>query len=457
MNKKFIYACTAIIIVGTIIWLAYPKIFPSKPERTILYWTDPMIAGDRSDHPGKSPMGMDRIPVYADSSIPQLSKGIETSYYTCPMHPSVRKDGPGSCPICGMTLVQKTEAVGIRDIDQSSPAKVLISPAKQILANVSTTKATRMKLQVTIHAVGNVEYPEGNIRHISARFPGRIEKLFISFVGQQIHTGDPVAGLYSPDAISAQREYILAVNSFDEVKDQTESIASGARALLDQSKEKLLQWGFSREQIDQLDSTKQEQHIVTIYSPINGTVIQKNVEPQQYVGAGDNLFDVADESTVWIVADVYQNETELIHAGQTMTASIEGYPFKEISGRITFISPTVDPATRTISVRAEFPNPHNALKINMYADVTITTETASSIVIPSSAVLSTGHGKIVWIQKGRNVFEPRAVVTGEQSGGFVQILNGIDENDFVVSSGGYLLDSESQLESPNESSHDQTR
>ncbi|HMD14059.1 MAG TPA: efflux RND transporter periplasmic adaptor subunit, partial [Bacteroidota bacterium] len=258
-------------------------------------------------------------------------------------------------------------------------------------------------------------------------------------------------------AISAQREYLLAVNSFEEVKEQTESIASGARALLDQSKEKLMQWGFSKGQIDQLDSTKQAQNFVAIYSPIGGTVIEKNVEPQQYVGAGDNLFDVADVSTVWITADIYQNEAELIHVGQTMTASIEGYPLKEISGRITFISPTVDPATRTIRVRSEFPNPHNALKINMYADVTITTEAASSIVIPTSAILSTGHGKIVWIQKDPNVFEPRAVVTGEQSGGFVQILKGIDENDIVVSSGGYLLDSESQLETPDESSHDQTR
>lgn len=449
MNKRFVLIIIfAAFVVGGL-WFTYSKIFVQKQERTILYWTDPMIPGDKADHPGKSPMGMDRIPVYTESANPETTHVQEKSYYTCPMHPSVRKESPGACPICGMTLVKKVEEETVQM--KKSGTQIIVSPSKQILANVSTTKAVRTQSQKIIRAVGTIEYPEENFRHISSRFPGRIEKLYVTYIGQQVRSGDPVADLYSPEAISAQQEYLFAKDSYEQSKDQAESIAEGARALFEQSKQKLLLWGFSEEQIVALDSAKKAQNAITIYSPISGTVIQKNVEPQRYVAAGENLFDVADLSTVWVVANVYENEMPLLHIGQTMTASTESYPGKEFGGRISFISPTVDPSTHTVRVRAEFPNSNHEFKINMFVDVRIQTEIPLSINVPKTAVLSTGKRQVVWVQIEENIFEPRVVTTGMESENSIQILDGIDEGDVVVTSGGYLLDSESQMEATNKS------
>ena len=211
MKKNVIIGLMMFVLAGAVVVFVYPKPF-SKHERNILYWTDSMIPGDRSDHPGKSPMGMDRTPVYADESHPESSSEAQadSSYYTCPMHPSVHKNKPGACPVCGMALVKKSTRQEADGSNLDGLGRVSLSPTQRVMANVTTTAVERKTLRRELPAVGIVDFAEPNYLHISMRFAGRLDKLYLTYTGQPVHKGDPVADVYSPEAISAQQEYLLA-------------------------------------------------------------------------------------------------------------------------------------------------------------------------------------------------------------------------------------------------------
>jgi membrane fusion protein, copper/silver efflux system len=447
MRKKLSVALLILLAVAAAGWFLYPRIFPAKQDRKVLYWTDPMLPGDRSDHPGKSPMGMDRVPVYeSDSAVPAAQQAIRHDEYYCPMHPQVVRDKPGACPICGMTLVKRVSDGASNGEVRPARTGVSLSASRQVLAQVATTIAHRGPAIKYVRAAGRIDYAETEFRQISTRFAGRVEKLYITYTGQRIRKGDPVAEIYSPEAISAQQEYVLASEAYLDVKDAPEMIAAGAKSLVDQSREKLLQWGFTEAQIARLDSTKSAQNSVTIYSPINGTVLKKNVDPQHYATAGEDLFDVADLSRVWMEANIYEVEIGWFKPGQKMTATSDAYPGTVFSGTVNFISPVVDPSTRTVLVRVEFANPGERLRPGMYVNSTAAIPLPASLLVPASAVLSTGNRTVVWVQKSAERFEPRLVRLGARAGENVQILDGLKDGDRVVTSGGYLLDSESQLQ-----------
>lgn len=457
MNKKLIIGIAVLVALGLAGVFLYPKVFHQKTERKILYWTDSMIPGDRSDHPGKSPMGMERTPVYAEEAQSEsVATGghEEESYYTCPMHPSVRKDRPGACPVCGMALVKKTVEKNTSSAEKSAHGAVTVSASKQVLANVSTMVVKRMRLQKEIRAVGRIDYAEPNFRHISTRFPGRLEHLYLTYTGQKVRKGDPVADVYSPEAISAQQEFLLSLNSYSTSTDAQGAASSGAAALLEQSREKLVRWGITETQIAELQRSRKVKELVTIYSPITGTVLKKSVDPQHYAAAGEDIYDVADLSTVWVYADVYEYELKGLKGGQVVEATSEAYPGEVFRGKITFISPTIEPSSRTVSVRAQFPNPNEKLKPEMFVNAKIKIDLPISVAVPVTAVLSTGQRQVVWVKKTDGVFEPRLVTLGERAGNYYQILSGIYEGETVVTSGGYLIDSESQLQTATTSGHE---
>jgi Cu(I)/Ag(I) efflux system membrane fusion protein len=322
--------------------------------------------------------------------------------------------------------------------EHQSIGQVTLSPTKQVLANVSTSTAMKISLEKEIRGVGKIAYAGQNFRQISTRFPGRIEKLYLTYEGQQIKKDDLVADVYSPEAISAQQEYLLAKQS-------------NSSDLLQQSKQKLILWGFTESQLNDLDESKTVRNTFTLYSPISGTVLKKNVQQQQYVSAGENLFDVADLSTVWIYADIYEYEIQGVKVGQMVEATSEAYPGDKFSGRITFVSPTVESSSRTVQIRAEMPNTNGELKLDMFVNATIRINLPETIVVPITALLSTGTRQVVWVQKDPGIFEPRLVKIGERSNEYVQILDGIKEGETIVSSGGYLIDSESQMQTPTSS------
>lgn len=449
MKRKLIIGIAALAALTVAVILIYPKIFPPKQERKILYWTDSMLPGDRSDHPGKSPMGMERTPVYADEAQQESTQAHEEeSYYTCPMHPSVRSDKPGACPVCGMALVKKAVQKKGDMNDSTGWQGVSLSPTQRVIANVSVVQVQRREISRDIQAVGVVSYSEPNYKHISMRFPGRLEKLYLSYTGQSVRKGDPVADVYSPEAISAQQEYLLSLDSHEQATNGEQTYASSAAQLLDQSKQKLLQWGFTEKQIAKLKETRKVNSVVTIYSQVSGTVVKKSVDPQHYAVTGEDMFDVANLSTVWTYLDVYEKDIRFITPGQRVHIWTEAYPNEKFTGRVMFVDPVVNPETRTIRVRSEFSNPNLKLKPNMYVTATIAVPKANAMVVPSTAIISTGKRTVVWVEIKENTFEPRDVVIGSVSEGFTAILTGLQEGDHIVETGGFLLDSESALTQP---------
>jgi len=378
---------------------------------------------------------------------PQQTDKTE-EYYTCPMHPSVRSDRPGACPICGMVLVKKTKLPDADQPDDASLEAVRLSPRQRVLANVSVVVAERREISNDITAVGVVSYAEPQYRRITSRFPGRVEKLYLAYTGQRVNIGDAVAEVYSPEAITAQQEYLLALESLELAKAGVGSFIASAQQLLEQSRQKLLQWGFTSKQIARLNQSRSVAYTITISSPVNGIVVKKNVDPQQYVGTGEDLFEVADLSSVWIYLDVYEKDIRFVAPHQRVQITTEAYPFETFEGKVAFIDPLVDPQTRTIRVRTEFENRSLKLKPNMFVTATILVPKMNALVVPSSAVVATGKRNVVWVEVKKNTFEPRDVVLGATRNGLSVILHGLREGESVAATGGFLIDSESTLRKP---------
>ena len=368
-------------------------------------------------------------------------------FYTCPMHPSVRSDNPGACPVCNMSLVKAMEEeTEISSEEKKSLGAVTISPSKQVMASVSTTVTEKMKLHKEIRASGKINYAEPNFKLITMRFPGRLEEMYINCcMGTKIKIGDPIADVYSPEAISAQKEFLLALNSYEETQ-QSGIDLSDAQTLLQQTKEKMLRWGFTEKQLSELQGSKMVNEIVTIYSPVVGTVIKNEYREQYYAKEGEVIAEVVDLSKVWMYAYVYENEMRFLKEGQKIIATTEAYPGVEFVGKIIYVSPQVDVSSRTVRVRVGFLNEDEKLKLDMFMNASIHIELDETIAVPQSAVISTGNRNVVFVKKSEKVFEPRNVTLGVSAENYVQILSGIEEGETVVTSGGYLLDSESQLQ-----------
>ncbi len=362
----------------------------------------------------------------------------QDDYYTCPTHPSVRSDRPGECPLCGMALVKKSSLV---DTVAAGDEAATVSPSDQVLANIGTSVAGVKSLEKEISTAGTIVAAETNSRRITALFPGRIDRLYLTHAGQPVQRGDPVADVYSPEAISAQQEYLLALGGVER-----EPQSQSARDLLVQSRGKLLRWGFLMRQVEDLERTRTVHELVTIYSPISGTVLRKNVEPQHYASEGEDLFEVADLSTVWMNARLYEDEIRSMKTGEKVVATADAYPGQIFTGQVTFIGRTVDPESRTVNIRAEFRNPVGALRVDMYVNALIRLRLPQAVVVPASALLSTGERQFVWVEKEDGVFEPRNVVAGLRAGDDLQILEGIKAGEVIVTSGANLLDSEGQVE-----------
>ncbi len=365
--------------------------------------------------------------------------------YTCPMHPSVVSDKPGTCPICGMTLVKRLPQQNVPVGEIGNLESVSLSATQRVMANVSTEPVGRRAFVHKINAVGLVDYAEPNQAKVSARFRGRIEKLYVNFTGEVVRRGQPLFEMYSPELVSAQREYLLALNAVNR-----ESTGMGQddqqKSLLAASRDRLrIHYGMTQQQIEAISSKREAGSTVTYYSPIHGTVVSKDVQEGQYVDEGMLLYQLADLSRVWAYLDVYEKNMRFIKRGQTVRMTTEAYPGETFTGRVAFIDPALDAQTRTVRIRVDLDNTGGKLKPQMYMQAEISIPVPNALVIPSSALLSTGKRDVVWIETKPNVFEPRNVVVGTSDGTFVQILDGLREGEMVAATGGYMLDSESQL------------
>jgi len=366
--------------------------------------------------------------------------------YTCPMHPFIIKDRPGSCPICGMTLVKKVEGTQADAKELEMLGQVSLSPTQQVMANVATVKVDRIPLAKEINAVGIVQYDQAKQAKVTAWVAGRIDRLHVNTVGIQVSKGRPIAEVYSPDLVSAQQEYLLALKSREQLKSSTiQSIAQGGEGLVASSRQRLKLMGVKDEQIAELEKTGQPDIRLSIYTPLSGVVIEKIVLEGQYVNVGDPLVVIADLSNVWVEVEVYEAEFAFIKVGQRVDILSQSYPDKTFSGRVAFVYPFLDPKTRTVKVRVELPNTGLKLKPDMFVNARIRIPLGDSLAVPVAAVMDTGKRQVVWVETKPGIFAPRDVKVGTRVGDNVQIISGLLRGDKVAASGGYLIDSEAQL------------
>jgi membrane fusion protein, copper/silver efflux system len=382
------------------------------------------------------------------------AKGVDASvkeYYTCPMHPSVVSDRPGACPICGMSLVKRSTQADVSEGDIEHLEAVSLSPSQRVLANVTTVPARRRAFAHNIAAVGVIDYAEPNQATVSARFRGRIEKLYANFTGEVVQKGQPLFEMYSPDLVSAYREYVLALNALVGLQEPgTDPVQKAQQeAMVNAVRERLrVHFGMTNRQIEAIASSKQAGSTVTFSSPIHGTVVAKEVQEGQYVDEGMLLYQLADLSEVWAYLDIYEKDMRFIKRGQIVAITAGAYPDESFAGRVAFIDPVFDPQTRTTRIRVELDNARGRLSPQMYVNAEMRIPLPDALVVPASALLFTGKRAVVWIEVKPNVFEPRDVVAGVSDGPDVQILRGLREGDMVAKTGGFMLDSESQLQQP---------
>ncbi len=369
----------------------------------------------------------------------------EEYVYVCPMGYPEWSDKPGKSKFCGMDLIKKKKSE-VPFLSGKTINEVRLSPSQMILADVAVQDVQRRLLSKEIYAVGRIFYNETKLAHVAAWVAGRVDKLFVNFTGEVVEKGQPLLLIYSPDLVTSQEEYLLALQTLEKVKEgNLQETIEDAKSLIESTKRRLLLWGIAEKQIEELEKTQKVQTHMTIYAPIGGTVIRKEVLEGKYVNQGDILYDIADLSAVWMLADIYEYELSWIKLGQVVEVTSDAFPGHSSVGRITFINPFLNPETRTIQIRAEFPNPDNKLKPDMYVKAKINVSLGNKLSIPASAVLNTGTKEIAWVEKEPGVFQPRVVKTGGRSGEYYVISEGLQEGEKVVTSAGFLLDSESQL------------
>jgi Cu(I)/Ag(I) efflux system membrane fusion protein len=371
-----------------------------KKPRKLLYYRNPMGLPDTSSVPKKDPMGMDYVPVYAgeDDNEPASANQIRIS-------------------------VDKVQKLGVR------------SEAAQLRT-----------LDKTVRAAGRIEPDERRIYAISPKFEGYVERLHVNVTGQPVGRGQPLFEVYSPELVSAQREYIIAAQGVEALKDAGGQAQTGMKQLAESSLQRIRNWDMSEEQIQALAKSGKAKRTMTFRSPVAGIVTEKKALQGMRFMAGEALYQVADLSSVWVVADVFEQDIGLVKTGAKAKVLINAYPGKVFQGFVTYVYPTLKAETRTVPVRVELPNPGLLLKPAMFAQVELPVAGKNKVVtVPVSAVIDSGTRQIVLIQQGEGRFEPREVKLGARSDNDVEVISGVNNGERVVVAANFLIDAESNL------------
>lgn len=307
---------------------------------------------------------------------------------------------------------------------------------------VRTAEVRRGALVRSIRAVAVVAPDERQVRKIQTRVSGWIEKLYVDFTGAHVAAGDPIVSIYSPEIVSAQREYLLARAALD---DRSGRSNPDARALFESSRTRLFYWGLSEAQVQELGRSRSQQQSITLHTPIRGTVTMKPVSQGMYVTPEMELYTVADLSRVWIWADVFENDIDLVHEGQEATIRLQSEPSTERRAKVSFVSPMLATSTRTLRVRFDVDNTDGALRPGQYATVELDVALGDGIAVPVEAVIRTGDRDVVFVETRPGRYAPRAVELGRKVGNEYEVRSGLESGERVVVSAQFLLDSESRL------------
>ena len=390
-------------------------------EKEILYWVAPMDPNFRRDEPGKSPMGMDLVPVYAEEK-----KKPEILYWVAPMDPAFRRDAPGKSPM-GMDLVPVYAEEG-----EDSDAVHISSAVEQSLG-VRTSKAERRSLWRKVEATGYVGFDESRVSQINLRTEGWIERLLVKNEGERVKKGQLLFEFYSPQVVNAQKEYVQA-------RRRNDTQMSGA------AEEKLLALGMVQDDIRRLAKTSKVTNTVQVLAPQDGIVTSLNVREGIFVKPATEIMSLTDLSSVWLQAGVFESQADWVMESQSAEARFNYMPGEVFSGRVDYVYPVLDPKTRTLQVRLRFDNPDERMKPNMYARVTIFGKShPGALSIPREALIRGQDIDRVVVALGNGNFTVHEVVSGIESGGWVEIVAGLQTGDEVVTSAQFLIDSEASL------------
>jgi len=334
-------------------------------------------------------------------------------------------------------------------MDMKNPAPqnlITIDPARLQSIGITYSPARIQLMEKTIHTVGRIEADERSLAHIHVKFDGWIEKLYVNFTGENVKEGAPLFTVYSPELVATQQEYLLALQAQRILrKNTTPQAAIGAQGAFQAANQRLLFWGVSEKAIQNLLKTEKISKTITIYSPIQGTVINKTALTGMRIEPGNELYTIADLSHLWIVGDIYEYELPYIRVGQTSDITLTYLPNEIFKARLDFIYPTVDEQTRTVKVRFEINNQKGQLKPGMYVNLELKIPLGKRLVVPKDAILLTGERAVIFIYHGAGKIEWRDVKLGANAGNLTEVAQGINEGDQVITSANFLIDSESQL------------
>jgi multidrug efflux pump subunit AcrA (membrane-fusion protein) len=390
-------------------------------------------AGGRPSEPGQLRAGM---------IDPRTGKRI--LYWRSPMDPTYIRYRPGKSPM-GMDLVPVYEEEG----GGKEPASVIrIDPATMQNMGVQLAVVKRRPLSRNIRTFGNITYDETKLYSVNTKFSGWIEKLYANFEGQKVREGDALFDIYSPDLVAAQEDYLVALQQHKALgTSPVPGIREGAVRLREAAYTRLKYWDLTPAQLERLETSGEIRKTLTVFSPVTGVVTKMEAVQGHYVKAGEHQYEIADLSTVWVDADIYEYELPWVELGMPAEMDLPYIPDKRFHGKVLYIYPYLKPTTRTATLRLEFRNPGDELKPGMYANVYLKPPVASeALVIPQEAVIETGVRKLVFVSLGGGRFEARQVTTGAEGGGETyQVLQGLHEGETIVVSGQFMLDSESRL------------
>jgi len=353
-------------------------------------------------------------------------------YYTCSMHPQVMKDKPGNCPICGMKLIQVTKTSSVE------AEGVQLSEQQIQLGNILTDTIHRGMIGEQMVLTATLNADQRKINAVSARVMGRIERLYFKNLGDYVSKGDKLFDIYSEELNNAKQEYVLAL---EKQKILNNSLIDFT-VLIQSAKNKLLLWGLSEAQIQEIAAKKATTPITTFFSPVTGYITTLDKSEGEYAMEGATIVRITDLSTLWAEAQVYTSQLSQIDNNAVVVVQFPDLPGKQINGRIEFVNPEINPQTRINLLRVTITNSGNLLKPGMPAYVTIKGKQVNTLTLPTDAVLRTGTGASVWVQTGKDSFKSRMVEIGMEDGERVEIKSGLQSGDIVVVSGAYLLNSE---------------
>lgn len=375
---------------------------------------------------------------------PQASSGGggggEIAYYTCGMHPSVRRDEPGTCPICGMDLTPVTE-------EEVRTGVIFVDEAKRRRIGVKLAPVERRALSSAIRAVGEVVYDETKLHDVNLRMSGWIERLVADETGQRVRRGQTLFTLYSPELYAAQLEYLNASRSRASTSAAGGTLAATTAGLAQTARQRLLLLGMEPGQITQLERRGEPWQNVPILAPATGYVIEKNIVAGAQVEAGMRVYRIADLDEVWVDAQIYESDLPNVRQGQRVEITVPYLPGRTFEGSVDYVYPALDRATRTGRVRVRLANRGLELRPDMYANVVLHADLGERVVVPDAAVIYTGPRRVVFVDLGEGRLRPQEIEVGARVEGFYEVVRGVEVGDVVVTSGNFLIASESRLKS----------